>query len=302
MDEGRGAGMTKPTIRIAPRLAVVILIFTSAAWGSAFTVMKDLLPDVSAAGINLGRFAIASVALLPFARFEKKLWLAGSELGVWLFAGYASQTLGVHYTTINRCAFITAMNVVFVPIIASFFGQSARLLVWFAAVLALGGCGLLSWDNTGGPNAGDLWSLVTAVTFALYIVRMEAIARRFRPLPLAFAQVVPIALLSLIWFVFTPMPSTHFHLGALLYLGLVATAATTLLQALGQRAIPAPQAAVIFTLEPVFAVIFGYLILGEVPTPRGAMGAVMIIVAAILSQMPGWGEEARETSTVHVAG
>jgi drug/metabolite transporter (DMT)-like permease len=219
-----------------------------------------------------------------------------------LFAGYASQTLGVHYTTINRCAFITAMNVVFVPIIASLFGKSARPLVWFAALLALGGCGLLSWDNTG-PNIGDLWSLVTAMTFAVYIVRMESIARKFRPLPLAFAQVVPIAALSLAWCLITPSPVEHFHWVALLYLGLVATAATTLLQALGQRAIPAPQAAVIFTLEPVFAVIFGFLVLGEVPTPRGTVGAVMIIVAAILSQLPGKNiAGARRETAVRVAG
>jgi drug/metabolite transporter (DMT)-like permease len=263
-----------------------ILVVVTALWGSSFVVIKQIISDIPAAQINLARFIIAAIALSPFLRFHRQTWLRGLEMGVWLFAGFATQTIGLRYTTVNRSAFITAMNVIFVPILAAIFGHRVRPIVWAAAITALIGCGLLCGDGHG-PNIGDLWSLGTAITWAMYIFRLESIAAKFPPLPLAMAQIVPVAIFCGIWTAASHSPVTVLHWPSLIYLGVAATAATTWLQTVAQRVVPAPQAAVIFTLEPVFAAFLGFIILGERLAFRGFIGASLIILAAVASQLPG---------------
>jgi drug/metabolite transporter (DMT)-like permease len=263
----------------------LMLVLASALWGSSFVVIKQISSGMPAPAICMVRFSIAAIALLPFISLDRKTWRYGFELCTWLFAGYATQAVALRYTTVNRCAFITAMYVVLTPLLAAMLGHQVRVIVWAAAIIALAGCGLLCGD-AGGINLGDLWSFCTAITLAVYIFRIEAVAARFRPLPLAVAQLVPIALFSSAWVGISPGHISHFHWPLLIYLGLAATAATTYLQAAAQQVVPAPQAAVIFSLDPVFAAIFGYLFLRERLSGRELIGAVMIIGAAVLCQVP----------------
>jgi drug/metabolite transporter (DMT)-like permease len=270
---------------LSPNQGAAILVFITALWGSSFVVIKQIIPDVPAAQINFARFAIAAISLLPFLRIDRRMWRFAIELGIWLFAGFATQTIGLKYTTVNRSAFITAMNVIFVPMLGAIFGKRIRPIVWAAAVTALAGCGVLCGAG-GKPNIGDLWSLGTAITWATYIFRLESIAPQFPALPLAMAQFVPVTTLCGVWAATGPGHVSAYHWPALIYLGLGATTMTTWLQAAAQRVVPAPQAAVIFTLEPVFAVALGFLLLGETPTLRGIVGAALIIAAAIACQLP----------------
>jgi drug/metabolite transporter (DMT)-like permease len=270
------------------------LLLAAALWGSSVVLIKQILPDVPASWVNLTRFVIAVVALSPFIRADRKLWRAGIELSGWLFAGFATQSVGLLYTTVNRCAFITAMNVIFVPLIAALFGRRIRPVIWAAAITSLIGCGLLCRDGSG-PNVGDLWTLLTAITWAMYILRLESKAADFPPLALSVAQLVPVTILCGVWTAAHPQPVAHFHWWGLIYLGLAATAATACLQAVGQRVVPAPQAAVIFTLEPVFTAVFAYLILHERLTLTGGIGAGLIILAAFATQIPA---ARREPATV----
>jgi drug/metabolite transporter (DMT)-like permease len=277
--------VTQSPGRVSPRVGAGLLLLAAALWGSSVVIIKPILSDVPAAWINTARFVIAVVAMLPFIRADRKIWLAGIELSGWLFAGFATQTIALRYTTVNRCAFITAMNVIFVPLIAALFGRRIRPIIWAAAITSLVGCALLCRDGSG-PNIGDLWTLGTAITWAMYILRLESKAGNFPPLPLAIAQLIPVAILSGVWMAAHPEPPVHFHWPALLFLGLAATAATTFLQAVGQRVVPAPQAAVIFTLEPVFTAVFAYLILHERLNMTGGIGAGLIILAAFATQIP----------------
>jgi drug/metabolite transporter (DMT)-like permease len=273
------------TPQLSPIRGAAILVLGTALWGSSFVVIKRISPELPAAAICAARFIIAGIALSPFIRFDRKTWRYGVELSIWLFAGFATQTIGLRFTTVNRSAFITAMSVIFVPMLAVIFGHKVRPIIWAAAIVALGGCGLLCGEG-GGPNIGDLWTLATAIIFAVYIFRLQAVSAKCPALPLAVAQIIPVAFLSTTWFAASRQPLTGFHWPALIYLGLAATAATTWLQAVAQRVVPAPQAAVIFTLEPVFAAIFGYFMLGERLAIRGILGAALIIAAAIACQGP----------------
>jgi drug/metabolite transporter (DMT)-like permease len=216
---------------------------------------------------------------------EARLWRHAFILAVLLLAGYGTQTVALRYTTANRAAFITAMNVIFVPIFASIFGRRVSGIIWAAAITALIGCGLLCGEG-GGPNIGDLWSLGTAITWGSYIYRYESVSAMFPPLPLAAAQFIPMTVMSAVWTFGAGEHVVAFHWPWLLYLGLGATAATTLLQTAGQRVVPAPQTAVIFVMEPVFAAICSYIFLGERLMIHGIIGALLIIIAAIISQMP----------------
>jgi drug/metabolite transporter (DMT)-like permease len=272
-------------MRLTQTRGAMMLVVASALWGSSFVVIKQVSPSMPASAVCLARFAIAAIVLLAFLRTDTKTWRFGVELGIWLFAGYATQAVALRYTTVNRCAFITAMYVVLTPMLSAISGTKVRGIVWSAAILALVGCGLMCAQG-GGPNAGDFWSLGTAITWAVYIYRMEH-AAKFAPIPLAVAQLVPITMFSGIWLVAAPGHITNFHWPLLLYLGLACTAATTLLQATAQQVVPVPQAAVIFSLDPVFAAIFGFIFLGEGMGLRELVGAVLIIGAAFLCQVPG---------------
>ncbi len=180
--------------QLSPNLAAAILVLVSFLWGSSFVVIKGIIADIPAAPINLARFAIATLLFTPFIRLDRRMWRRALELSALLFIGFATQTIGLKYTTVNRSAFIVAMNVIFVPIIGAIFGKRIRPIVCAAAITALAGCGLLCGDG-GKPNIGDLWSLGTAITWAAYIYRLEDIAPEFPALPLTMAQFVPIMLL-----------------------------------------------------------------------------------------------------------
>src|SRR5580658_1976457 len=137
--------------RLSPAGGAAILVLATALWGSSFVVIKQISPAMPASAICMARFAIAAVALFPFIRLDRKVWRYGIELSTWLFAGYATQAVALRFTTVNRCAFITATYVVFVPLLAAILGHRVRAIVWAAAVLALAGCGLMCGEG-GGPN------------------------------------------------------------------------------------------------------------------------------------------------------
>jgi drug/metabolite transporter (DMT)-like permease len=270
-----------------PILGIFLLVLVTALWGSTFPILKVLIQTVPASVINFIRFSIACIILLPFARNSKGLGKAGLELGFWLFASFATQLIGLFYTTSNRSAFITALNVIFVPILWALAGHRVRILIWAAAGMALVGCGILSFDGTQ-PNLGDLWTLGTAISYAIYIIRLEIHSPKFPAISLATAQLIPILIFSAIWMLLDPaarsMKLSQIPWVWMLFLSIAATAGVICLQAVGQRMIDAPQAAVIYTLEPVFAAIIGYFMLNEVLGTRGLIGAAMILIAAAGSQ------------------
>ncbi|GAA5336297.1 MULTISPECIES: DMT family transporter [Thermus] len=253
-------------------------------WGTTFVVVKGAVGEMAPSLLVLLRFLVASAFFLPFAlRLPKGIWGPGLELAFWLLLGYASQAVGLVWTTASRSAFITALNVVLVPLLLSLAGRRVRG-VWLAALLAFLGVGLLSYDPRQPPlNVGDLWTLLTALTYALYIVRLEVHAKAYPSLPLTAIQVLGTALLALPWALREGVHLEGVPWGAVLYLGVVATALTTWLQTWGQRRVPAPQAAILYTLEPVWATLFAFLLLGERLGPSGLLGAFLVILATFLA-------------------
>lgn len=258
-------------------LALSVLTFI---WGSTFVVIKGAVEAISPNLLVLLRFLVAALFFLPLLpRLPRGVWGPGLELAFWLLLGYASQAIGLMYTSASRSAFITALNVVLVPLILGLVGRRLGS-VWLAALLAFLGVGFLSYDPRQPPlNVGDLWTLLTAFTYALYIVRLEVHAKAFPSLPLTAVQIFGTALLALPWALWEGVRWEGIPWGAVLYLGVVATALTTWLQTWGQRYVPAPQAAILYTLEPVWATLFAFAVLGERLGFLGGLGAFLVVLA-----------------------
>lgn len=105
---------------------VLLLSLTTFLWGTTFVVTKAVLGRFPASQLIFARFLIAAILFLPFLRFGRRLWLAAIELGVLLWLGYATQTIGLQYTTVSRSAFITALHVILVPVLVALLGRRLR--------------------------------------------------------------------------------------------------------------------------------------------------------------------------------
>jgi len=263
----------------------LLLLVVTALWGSTFVAIKLAVGVVAPSVVILVRFALAALVFLPWLRREPRLLVNGLELGFWLCAGYATQTVGLQYTSASQSAFITVLNVILVPILAAALGQRVRWPVWAAAVLAVAGVALL----TGGVthiNVGDAWTLLCALTYAVYVLRLGHCAGRYPLLPLTAAQLWGVVVFAVLWTAAARPSFAHMPWLLLVYLGLATTALTTLLQTLGQRWVSAPEAAVIYALEPVWAAAFAVAVLGERLGALGMSGAGLIVLATVLSQWP----------------
>ena len=267
------------------------VVLAALLWGSTFVVVKaQLRADVPPAALVAGRFAVATAVFLPFVRGGRRLWLASLELGGLLWVGYATQVVGLRYTTVDRSAFLASSGVALVPLYAKLTGRRVGRLVWAAAALALAGVALLGGDAIAGPfNRGDAWTLLCTVTWAAYIARLGRHAAALPAAALTANHLLVVTALAVAWSTLDGTIRVTVHPGypwpAVLYLGLATTAATTWLQTTGQRWLPAAEAAVLLTLEPVFAAAFGWCVLGDRLGPRGWAGAAMILAAAGLAQV-----------------
>jgi drug/metabolite transporter (DMT)-like permease len=270
---------------MSPLVGVLLLVLVTVIWGSTFAVIKETIQTVPVPILLAVRFSFAALFLL-WVKPERKTLIPGLILGLLSFAGYATQTIGMLTTTASKAAFITGLSVILTPIVgAIWLRQRIPGRVWLAALLAIIGLGLMTLNPTEGVVIGDLWVLGTALAYALYIVYLGEIAVHHKPIVLTSLQIIVVAALSWGWAV--PHLSVLKELSlsalsALLYLALFATALVLWLQALAQRVVPAYAAALIFALEPVFAAIFAYFMLGETLSLQGWLGGGLVVIAMIL--------------------
>lgn len=277
-------------VRFSPHFwSLLLLLLTTLIWGTTFPLSKEILVSLSPAVLVGIRFVVAAIAFLPFCRmFNLRLLRDGSLLGLMIFLANLTLLVGLESVTANRAAFITSLNVVLVPLLAWLLGRGVTLKVFAAAGLAFAGIAIMSWE-AGTVGWGEIWVFGCALTFAIYILLIEAVAPNHPPLQLTAIQLTTVALFSLVWA--TPegieqLPAIKSHWLVLLYLGL-ATVFTTWSQVIAQRHLSATEAAIIYTLEPVFAAVFSFWWLSENLSGRGALGAALILAAMLLSQLVG---------------
>ena len=277
-------------------LGILGLLAVTVIWGGGFVASDMALETLTPFQIMAIRFLIAAVIMTALGRKQiKSITKEEAKCGFWLgaalFGGFALQIIALQYTTPSKNAFLTATNVVFVPFIALVFYRKkipARSLV--GAVLAVVGAGVLALQRDFSLGLGDGLTLLCAVCFALQIFLTGEYVGRIRPTVLNFLQMTTACVLSLIGMVlagdFVFAASTKSIL-AVLYLGVVSTSITYLLQTVSQKYVDETKSAIILSLESVFGTLFSVLILHEQITLRMILGSGLILFAVLVSQLPG---------------
>jgi drug/metabolite transporter (DMT)-like permease len=211
-------------------------------------------------------------------------------LGVLAFLGFATQTVGLSFTSASKAAFLTGLSVILTPMLSAlWFRQRVMPRAYLAAGVALLGLALMSSGDARTINVGDLWLVGTALSYAFFIVYLGHVAGKVPALSLAGAQHWPMAALAWIWALpevgdLARVPPLTY--AAIAYLALFATALVAVLQTYAQRVVPATLAALIFLLEPVFATIFAFFLLGERLGVLGWAGGALVVVAMLVSELP----------------
>jgi drug/metabolite transporter (DMT)-like permease len=281
--------------RTRPQTTVTAaLVLVTAIWGITFVQVKDAVVLYPLFAFTAVRFAIASAALaLPAAPAIRTLGrrglLAGVALGLLLGSGFVLQTAGLQRTTVSSTGFITGLYVVLTPIFALvLFRERIERAVWAGVATSLAGLALLA-GVPAGSVAGDLLVLASTAAQALQIVLLERFAARYDPIALVFVQMVTVcaactAIAVALGEFALPRGSTVW--GALLVTGLFASALAYLVQAWAQQRISATRIALLFSLETVFAGLFGYVLAGDRLGLAGWSGCALILAGIVLAE-PG---------------
>ena len=267
----------------------LLLVGVTAVWGWTFVVVQDAISAYGVLAFLALRFTLASVALAPLLpKLTRRTLLVGAGIGLVLAMGYLFQTLGLLYTTPTNSGLITGLFVVFAPLTARiFFKVHISPLVLAAVFLSLTGMALLAGQSPSGVRVGDALTVVCAGALGAHIALLSRYAREHDAGALAFAQMLSMAVLfSLMWPLFEPVavPPREVIL-AIVLTGLVASAGAFYVQTTVQQRVPAARTAIILTMEPVFAALFGYWLAGDRLSPVQLAGAVLILSALVVGEV-----------------
>ena len=285
-------------MHLSPTLKTVIadisLVFVALFWGIGFVSMKDALYTFPTFWLLTLRFG--SAALLMGILFRRRLSAitkedirAGAIIGVFLFLGFATQTLGLNYTKPGKQAFLTATYVVIVP----FLSWGLRrifpgALSFFASFICLVGMGMLTLqEGVLSIGTGDTLTLVCAFFFACQLIAIEYFAAKKDPMILTLLQILMVCLLSLpAALVFETWPGFQGGSGlwSIAYTVVFCTIFAFAVQNTAQKFTPSTHTAILLSLESVFGALSGIYFLGEVFTPRMAAGCALIFVAVLLTE------------------
>lgn len=280
--------------------ADLALLFAALVWGVAFLFQKQAMADIGPLTFVAARAGLAAVALLPFALREHRakaatvpigFWRIGTVSGAAFFAGAILQQTGIITATVTNTGFLTALYVVITPFIA---WATARVapspFVWPAVVLSAVGTWLLGGGTLSAFSAGDGLVALSAVFWAAHVVIVGQAAVYARPVAFTTLQFVVVSLMALLGavaFETTTPERLVAALPSILYVGLLSSALTFTLLTIALQYTPPSEAAVIVSLETVFAAVAAFIILGERLPLIAWVGAALIMAGTLVIQLGG---------------
>lgn len=289
-----------------------LMLITAMIWGTAFVAQRIGMDNIGPFLFTGLRFALGALALLPLvihqgrtaARHEpflqRGLLLGGMSMGLALTVGINLQQVGLLFTSVTNSGFITGLYVIVVPLLGLAIGHKTGLGTWLGAFLAVAGMALLSIGEDFTVASGDWIQLAGAFVWGVHVLLVSFFVSRHDAIRLAFLQFATCALVSLLLaLVFEEIDPANIWLAgpALLYGGLFAVAVGYTLQVVAQKHAIASHAAIILSLEAVFAAIAGALFLDESLTLRGYLGCVLMFIGMLAAQLwPRRPEPAGQTS------
>jgi drug/metabolite transporter (DMT)-like permease len=293
-------------------LAFLALLVMTAAWGSTFFLIKDVVTRIPVADLLAIRFAIASVALAlvaaPRLRLSRTVLVYGSLLGLLYGSAQILQTAGLAHTAASVSGFVTGLYVVVTPLLtALLLRRRIPRLTWLAAILATVGLGVLALHGFA-LGYGELLTLVAAVIYAGHIVALGRFSTPETTLSLSLVQLIVITLVSAVaaWWPTAAsgagiqLPNSASDWLIVLYLALIASAMTMVLQTWAQAHIEPSRAAVIMAMEPVWAAAFAVALGGETITLRMIIGGLAIVSAMYLIERRPQGHRTQAPSREYV--
>jgi len=277
-----------------------LLLLSAAIWGFAFVAQRAGMEHLGPFLFNGVRFALGGLVLLPFILRRRgrgatpapsgrgPLLRDGALAGLVLFGGATLQQWGIVTTSAGKAGFITGLYVILVPILGLFLGQSTRRVTWLGAALAIVGLYLLSVRGGFRMAGGDLLVFAGAFFWALHVQLIGRFVTRQDALTLASTQFFTVSLLSLAaagLFETWSGPALMNAAGPLLYAGLASTGIAYTLQVVAQRRAHPSHAAILLSLEAVFAVLGGWMLLHERFGAREFAGSALMLTGMLVSQL-----------------
>ena len=280
--------------------AHLLLVFVTFVWGATFITIKNALQDSTPLSFNAVRMALAAVVLTAIyfkdlLHVSRKAAMAGMLVGVFLWLGYEFQTPGLQYTTASKSAFLTGMSVVLVPLFLAI-GWRRHVNRWTLLGVAIAFAGLYLMTIPAHDrglttvNKGDVLTMLCAIAFAFQIIFVGRATQHHVFRQIVVVETITCALLMAISAPLFEHPHIVFSgqvVWAILVTGLLGTALGFGAQGWAQQFTPPTHTALIFSLEPVFALITSYVVLGERLGFRAGLGAAMILGGVLMSELLG---------------
>lgn len=269
------------------------LLLVAIIWGFGFVVTKNALDNMTPYYILGFRFLISTVLLVAISykklkSITKKQLKAGVVIGLFLFFGFATQTVGLKYTTAGKQGFITATNVVIVPFMYWILTKKKPdIFEVLGAILCFIGIGILSLDTNLSMGYGEFLTFLCAIGFAMHIVSVGYFAKDVDPYLISIIQLGTAAILSFIFaFLFEPrmVKISSQSIFPILYLGIFGTMVAFLIQNIAQNYTSSTHTAIILSLEAVFGSVFSLIFLKEKFTIRFLIGCLAIFISVLASE------------------
>ncbi len=293
--------------------ASAMLLIASAIWGGGFVAQRAAAVVMGPFTFNALRFGLGAAVMIVFLRIRGQLrspllWnrRSGILVGLLLFAGATCQQIGVTTTIAGKAGLITGFYLLMTPLLLFLcWGRRTSLQVWFGATVAMLGLYFMSSPDalSYSYSSGDLWLVACAVAFSFHLIFIEMYVAIDSPIELAAMQNAVCSLASFglaCWFEPRDWSYVPQVLGPLCYSGFMSIGLAYTLQLLGQQRVSSAVAALLMSAESLFAVLLGWIILGEVMTTRELGGASLVFVGIVLPQF--WSDSRDQLSKREAAG
>lgn len=284
----------------------LILLLTATIWGVAFVAQSVGMEYIGPFTFNAIRCVLGGMVLIPVILVLKKkketgaenqekedkktLWMGGIACGVILCIASNLQQFGIMEASVGKSGFFTALYIVMIPVIGSFIGKRPEIKLWFCVALAVVGMYLLCMkDGSFTIERADIMLLLCALAFSFHILVVDYFSPKVDGVKMSCIQFFVCGVLSAAGMLFTETPDISNIQAAwlpLLYAGLLSCGVGYTLQIVGQKGINPVIASLIMSLESVISALAGWVILGQVLSPKEILGCVLMFVAIIITQIP----------------
>ncbi len=273
-------------------MATLLLIIGTFFWGATFVLVKDSILSIDLYSFLFWRFLISSLFIVPFfikkiANIKSKEIIFGVLLGFILALGYIFQTIGLRFSTPSKTAFITGLSVVIVPVLSSVKMKKVPNPLTIVAVI-ISGIGIYLMTSTTGISfqSGDMWVLICAFFFALQIVMISDITKKYSVINITIIELLTVSIISIICsliFGNLEVPITYKLWGAIIFCAVFATSFIFIVQSRYQKEMSDSRAAIIYSFEPLFAAFTAYIIYNERFSITIIIGGLMIFIAMLIT-------------------